>query len=196
MKKNKSKLSESYVKVFKKYPGENYLTPGFEKAPPSLSKEVLENYMMKSYLEHEKNLQRRNPSANTGKALRDIQAAAFASARADVLSYVHTVLETNPVLKSDVMGGGNLVDKTSRSQLVFTSKDYRDDYSYANVAKHPFNPDPRLLPMQSFERVLKVPQDDILGLTKGVAMFDPSPNSQAIDDYVNRVIDDTKKTES
>ena len=48
---------------------------------------------------------------------------------------------------------------------------------------------------QSFERVLKVPQDDILGLTKGVAMFDPSPNSQAIDDYVNRVIDDTKKTE-
>ena len=181
-------IGEAYVHVFRKTGESNKLMPSFEQAPNNLSKKFLEQYMLKSYMEHERRLSKEQP----GKALNELQADSFKFARADVLQYIYSILSTGQ-LKSDAPGhelpGDQLVDRTQRSQLVFTTNDYRDDYEFADTAEHPYNPDPRLLPNQSFEKVVKTSQEDLLSITKGAATFDPSPNAKAIDDYVNSIVE-------
>tara|TARA_A100001515_G_scaffold145052_1_gene151599 strand:- start:4554 stop:5318 length:765 start_codon:yes stop_codon:yes gene_type:complete len=191
-------LSEVYVQTYKNFGGS--LQPSFEKAPNSLSKDMLEKFMTSSF---KKNLSKMS-SHFKGKDQQYINDAAFRAARADTLNFIHDNLVARG-LGADAPEGEKsthqLVDRTTRSKLIFTKKDYRDDYSYAALSKDPqtgeeyyvdpdglpYNPDPRLLPYQSFERVIKTSQDDIMNNLKDIATYDPSPNAEAIDDYVNQL---------
>ena len=178
-KKLRKLIKEVYVQLYKQNP-QGQMLPAFEKVPANLSKQFLERYMLQSYKQYHSELSAANPHVTGGIRLSKLQAKAFFFARADLLRYVHDILAINPKLRSDAPGSEMLRDKTRRSHLVFTTNDYEENYDQI---------DPRLLPKQSLERVIKTSQDDILGITKGVAMFDPSQNAAALDDYVNSIVD-------
>ena len=199
-------IKEVYVQTYRRYEGASQLAPAFEKAPAVLGKESLEAFMLKSFTDHWIKMQ----NLYRSKGMNYVNDATFRAARADTLRFIHDNLATHG-LSADAPPGEKpthrLVDRTKRSQLIFTKKDYRDDYEYAtpyedpktgekyhvNKEGYPYNPDPRMLPMQSFERVVKTSQDDIQNHLKDIAVYDSSPNAEALDDYVNSVVDQSKK---
>ena len=193
-------MREGYVKKYIFKDNDTNLSIENVKAPPVLNINNLRSIMNQYYDESSKEIINRKYPGMIGKTkttfamnkqiqnfmnnlesddLYNLQEEIYKDARNKLLSFIYSVLESNPQTKSDYPTSGKITDATKKSKLFLTRNDIPDVDMFNNFEQIPF---------RSVLRVALDPQEDVMGIQKNAMSFDLL-NGESIEAQLDAYVD-------